>query len=172
MLDVDFHPELIHPTAFIAPGAVVVGQVTLGERVGVWFHASLRADTTPVTIGARTNIQEGAIFHADPGYPATIGEGVTVGHRAVVHGATVGDNVTIGMGAILLNGCTIGPNSIVGAGALVTQGKTYPPGVLLLGSPAKVARELTAEEVAANRTSAETYLARLAAFRARFGRGW
>lgn len=163
--DTRFRPELVHPTAWVAPGAVVVGDVTLGEDVGVWFNATLRADTTPVVIGARTNVQEMAIFHADPGYPATIGAGVTVGHRAIVHGATIGGNCTIGMGAIIMNGATVGENSIVGAAALITEGKEFPPGSLILGSPARVVRPLTEEEITFNRFSAETYVQRMRAFR-------
>ena len=159
-----YHPDKIHPTCWIAPTAIVVGDVTLGEESSVWFHATLRGDTTPITIGARTNIQEGAILHADPGYPADVGQGVTIGHRAIVHGATIGANVTIGMGAILMNGVTVGANSIVGAGALLTEGKQYPPGVLILGMPGEVARELTDAEIQFNRFSAETYVNRSRAF--------
>lgn len=157
-------PEQVHPTAYVAPGAVVVGDVTIGEQAGVWFGATLRADTTPVVIGARSNVQEGCILHADPGYPCVIGEGVTVGHGAVVHGARVGDNCIVGIRAVLLNGVVVGENSVVGACALLTEGKVYPPNSLILGIPARVVRELTADEIASNRASAERYVFRAQAF--------
>ena len=163
-LDTLFHPEQVHPSAFIAPGAVVVGDVTLSAQASVWFHASLRGDVEAITVGPRTNIQEGCILHADPGYPTVIGADVTVGHGAVVHGARVGDNCIVGICAVLLNGSVVGENSIVGAGALLTEGKVYPPNSLILGMPARVVRELTPEEVAANRASAARYVARAAAF--------
>lgn len=166
-LDARFHPELVHLTAFIAPGAVVVGQVTLEENTSVWFHAALRGDVERITIAADSNVQEGCIFHADPGYPVSIGRGVTVGHGAVVHGAAVGDNCIIGIRAVLLNGCVVGENSIVGAGALLTEGKVYPANALILGMPAKVVRELTKEEIEANRGSAARYVERAAAFKER-----
>ena len=165
--DTHFHPDLIHPTAFIAPGAVVVGQVTLEQNTGVWFNATLRGDVERITIAADSNVQEGCIFHADPGYPVHVGRGVTVGHGAVVHGATVGDNCIVGIRAVLLNGCVVGENSIVGAGALLTEGKVYPPNVLILGMPAKVVRDLTKEEIEANRGSAARYVERAAAFKER-----
>jgi carbonic anhydrase/acetyltransferase-like protein (isoleucine patch superfamily) len=162
----DFRPHQIHPTVFIAAGAILVGDVTLSEECGVWFNATLRGDTDPIFIGPRTNIQEGAIFHADPGYPAIVGAGVTIGHGALVHGARIGNNTIIGMRSILLNGSVIGENSIVGAGALVTEGKQFPPGVLILGSPARVVRELSPEEIERNRYSAEVYVRRAQAFKA------
>jgi carbonic anhydrase/acetyltransferase-like protein (isoleucine patch superfamily) len=160
-----FRPEQCHPTVFVATHAIVVGDVTLAAEGSVWFHATLRGDVEPIRIGPRTNIQEGAVLHVDPGYPVTIGAGVTVGHRAIVHGATVGDNVIIGMGSTVLNGAVIGENSIVGANALVTEGKHFPPGSLILGSPAKVVRALTADEIERIRQGAATYVARADAFK-------
>lgn len=160
-----FHPELVHETAWIAPGAVVVGDATLHERVSVWFQAVVRADTEPHVIGAGSNIQDFAMLHADPGYPLVLGAGVTVGHHAIVHGAQVGDNTLIGMGAILLNGVQVGANCLIGAGALLTQNKIFPDGVLILGSPARVIRELTAAEIAENRESAEHYQQKLIDYR-------
>jgi carbonic anhydrase/acetyltransferase-like protein (isoleucine patch superfamily) len=157
-------PEQVHPTAFIALSAVVVGDVTIGQQAGVWFGATLRADTTPVVIGARSNVQEGCILHADPGYPCLIGEGVTVGHGAVVHGARVDNNCIIGIRAVLLNGAVVGENSIVGACALLTEGKSYPPNSLILGIPARAVRELSEDEIAGNRASAERYVLRAQAF--------
>jgi carbonic anhydrase/acetyltransferase-like protein (isoleucine patch superfamily) len=163
-LDTVTHPEKIHPMAFIAQGAVVVGDVTLGEDVGVWFNSTLRGDVEAIVVGPRTNIQEGCILHADPGFPTVIGSGVTMGHGAVVHGARVGDNCIVGIRAVLLNGSEVGENSIVGACALLTEGKQYPANSLILGVPARVVRELTPEEIAANRSSAARYVERARAF--------
>lgn len=146
MATYEFRPEQAHPSVWIASGAVVVGDVHLAENVSVWFNAVIRGDTETLRIGAGSNIQDLSMLHADPGFPVNIGEGVTVGHRAIVHGATIGDNTLIGMGAILLNGVDIGENCIVGAGALLTQGKSFPAGSLILGSPAKVVRDLTDDD--------------------------
>ncbi|WP_237476793.1 gamma carbonic anhydrase family protein [Lichenibacterium dinghuense] len=151
---------------WVAPGAHVVGDVTLGEDVGVWFNASIRGDRAPIRIGARSNVQEGAVLHADPGFPLTIGEGVTVGHRAIVHGCTVGDNSLIGMGAIVLNGARIGANCLVGAGALVTENKSFPDGSLIVGSPARAVRQLDEAAIEGLRRSARTYVDNLRRFRA------
>lgn len=166
MFDTQFRPTQIHPSAFVASGAVIVGDVTLAELTSVWFNAVLRGDTTAITIGARSNIQDGAVLHADPGFPAEIGEGVTVGHGAIVHGAKIGNNTVIGMGAIVLNGAVVGENCIVGAGALITEGKVFPSGVLIIGSPAKAVRELTEDDINRNYLSAETYVMRSRAFMA------
>ena len=154
------NPQLIHESVFLGPGAVVVGEVYLAEGCGVWFNATIRGDNEPITIGAQSNVQECAVMHVDPGFPITIGEGVTIGHGAIIHGATVHNNTVIGMGSIILNGAVIGENSIVGAGALVTQGKEFPPGSLIIGSPAKAVRELTDEEIEANRRSSRNYAER------------
>lgn len=164
MLNTQFHPEQIHPSAFIGEGAVIVGDVTLAAQSSVWFNATLRGDSEAVTVGPRSNIQEGCILHADPGFPAVVGAGVTVGHGAVIHGARVGDNCLIGIRAVLLNGVVVGKDSLVGAGALLTEGKQFPAGVLILGAPAKVVRQLSAAEIEANRQSAQRYVARAAAF--------
>ena len=151
--------------AWIAPGAHVIGRVTLGEAVGVWFGAVLRGDNEPMRVGARTNIQEHAVVHSDPGAPATIGEDVTVGHRAIVHGCTIGDRTLIGMGAIVLNGAVIGNDCLVGAGALVTEGKTFPDGSLIIGAPAKAVRELDETARAALLESAGNYVGNARRFR-------
>ena len=160
-----FRPEQIDPSVFVAPQAVIVGDVTLAAGCSVWFHATLRGDVEPIRIGANSNMQEGAVLHVDPGFGVTVGTGVTIGHRAIVHGATVHDHVIIGMGSTLLNGAVIGSESIVGANALVTEGKVFPPGSLILGSPAKVVRTLTAAEIERIRHSAATYVQRAAAFK-------
>lgn len=165
-LDFAFHPQQVAPDALIASGAVVVGDVTLAAGSSVWFNATLRGDVERIVVGAGSNIQEGSILHADPGFPCEIGAGVTVGHGAVVHGARVGDNCIIGIRAVLLNGSVVGENSIVGACALLTEGKVYPPGSLILGIPARVARPLTPEEIESNRGSAARYVQRAAAFKA------
>lgn len=148
----------------ILPGAAVVGDVTFGPGCSVWFNAVLRGDGKPITIGAGTNIQDGAILHSDV-FPTTLGEYVTVGHGAIVHGCTVGDNSLIGMGATLLNGAKIGKNCIVGAGSLVTGKLDAPDGSMVLGSPAKVVRPLTPEELAGLRSSAEHYIELREAYR-------
>lgn len=148
----------IHETAFIAPGAVVLGDVTLGADVGIWYNASVRGDRGSVVIGRGSNIQDNAVVHLDSGHPVVIGENVTVGHGAIVHGCVIGDNSLIGMGAIIMNGAQIGENCIVGAGALVTQDMQVPDNSLVLGSPARVKRSVTEEEIAANLHNAQLYV--------------
>lgn len=143
----------------------MVGDVTLEAEVSIWFNAVLRGDTAPLRVGAGSNIQDGVVVHADPGFPAIVATGCTIGHNAIVHGAQVGDNALIGMGAILLNGVAVGRDSIVGAGALLTQGKRFPAASLILGSPARVVRSLSQVEIEANRASAQAYVAKAAAFR-------
>jgi carbonic anhydrase/acetyltransferase-like protein (isoleucine patch superfamily) len=160
----DVRPHLA-ADAYVAPGAQVIGRVMLGARASVWFNAVLRGDNDPITIGADSNVQDGAMVHADPGVPTTIGQGVTIGHHAIVHGATVGDNCLIGMGATLLNRAVIGADSLVGAGALVTEGKSFPPGSLIVGSPARVLRPLSETEIAGLRLSAATYVANAERYR-------
>ena len=154
-------PEL-DPTAFVALGAVIVGQVRLAAQSSVWYNAVLRAEAEPVTLGERSNLQDGVVCHVDAGYPVTIGTGVSVGHRAVLHGCTVEDDCLIGMGATILNGAVIGRGSLVAAGAVVLEGTVVPPGSLVAGVPGKVRRELTADEQAGIRRNAESYLAHVA----------
>ncbi len=149
---------MLGKTVFIAKSADVVGKVKLGNFISVWFQAVIRGDVDSITIGDRTNIQDGTVVHVAPGYPTVIGAGVSIGHNAIIHGCEIGDNVLIGMGAIILNGAKIGDNSIVGAGSLVTQGKVFPPNSLIMGSPAKVVRELKPEEIQSIRDNAEEYL--------------
>nr|BAT29820.1 transferase [Aureimonas sp. AU22] len=153
-------------SVFIAPGAHVIGDVTLGSEVGVWFGAVIRGDVARITVGARTNIQDGAILHADPGFPLEIGEGCTIGHRAVVHGCTLGDNTLVGMGATILNGARVGANCLVGAGALVTEGKAFPDGSLIVGAPARVVRPLDEAAIEGLRQSAARYVANARRFQA------
>jgi carbonic anhydrase/acetyltransferase-like protein (isoleucine patch superfamily) len=143
---------------WIAPDAHVIGKVVLGEDVGVWFGAVLRGDNEPITIGARTNIQEGVMVHVDPGFPVSIGEGCTIGHHAIVHGCTIGDNSLIGMGATVLNGAKIGRNCLVGANALVTEGREFPDNSLIVGAPAKAIRMLDEAAAEVLRRSAESYV--------------
>jgi carbonic anhydrase/acetyltransferase-like protein (isoleucine patch superfamily) len=133
-----FRPEQIAPSAYLAPGATVVGDVTIGEESTVLFGAVIRGDTTAIRIGSQTNVQDLSVLHADPGFPCELGDRVTIGHGAVVHGATVEDDVMIGIRAVVLNGAVIGRGSLVAAGALVTAGTHIPPGSLVTGMPAKV----------------------------------
>lgn len=142
----------------ILPGAAVNGDVTLGRGCSVWYNAVIRGDVSPIVIGEDTNIQDNAVLHTSHGLPLVLGRGVTVGHGAILHSCTVEDNVLIGMGAIVLDGAVIGRDSIVGAGALVTKNTQVPPGSMVLGSPAKVKRALTGEEIAAIRENAREYV--------------
>lgn len=147
----------IAPDAWVAETAVIVGDVTLCSKSNIWYGAVLRGDESAIVIGEGTNIQDLTMVHSDIGYPTTIGKEVTVGHGVILHGCTVGDHCTIGMGAILLNGSSVGEGSIIGAGALVTQGTAIPPGVLALGSPAKVVRPLRPDELEGICHSAQLY---------------
>lgn len=148
----------IHPTAFVAPGATVIGAVSLAEESSVWFQTVLRGDINRIVIGPRSNIQDGAVIHLADDFPTIVGELVTVGHKAILHACTVADEVLVGMNAVILDGVEIGPRSIIGAGALVTGGKKIPPGSLVLGSPAKVVRTLDLAEQAELKTWAEKYV--------------
>lgn len=148
----------IHETAVIGRGAVVVGDVTMEENTSVWYNAVIRADGGPVTIGRGSNIQDGAIVHMDPGGEVVIGEDVTVGHAAIVHGCHVGDRTVIGMGATILNHAVIGKDCIIGAGALVPQGKEIPDGSLVVGIPGKIVRTLTEEDRAHSLENAHHYV--------------
>ena len=148
----------IHPTAFTAANATVIGDVTLGEESSVWFQCALRGDINRIVIGPRSNIQDGAVVHLSDEFGTEVGELVTVGHKAILHACKIGDEVLVGMGAIVLDGAKIGARSIVGAGAIVTGGKVFPPGSLILGTPAKVVRTLTLEEQSGIRTWADRYV--------------
>lgn len=146
MIKLGEHEPQIDDTAWVAPTATVIGRVRLGEQVSIWYGAVIRGDLEDIGIGAGTNIQDGCVLHADPGFELQVGSGVSVGHNAILHGCTVGDDVLVGMGATVLNGAVIGAGSLVAAQALVPQGTVVPPGSLVAGVPAKVRRELTREE--------------------------
>lgn len=147
----------IHPSAFVAPGAVVRGEVHLAENSSVFYNAVLRGDRAPISIGEGTNIQDNCVVHVEYDLPVTVGKNVTVGHGAILHGCTVGDETLIGMGAIVLNGAQIGKSCLIGAGALVTQNAVIPDGCMAVGSPARVKRPLTPEEMDGLRQSAADY---------------
>ncbi|MEO0620513.1 MAG: gamma carbonic anhydrase family protein, partial [Pseudomonadota bacterium] len=131
---------------WVAPSASVIGRVRLGEDASVWFQATLRGDNELIDIGARSNVQDGSVLHTDKGFPLALGSGCTVGHSAILHGCTVGDRALIGMGATVLNGATIGDGAVIGAHALIPEGKDVPPGALVVGTPGKVIRILSADE--------------------------
>ena len=160
-----FRPEQLAADVFVAAGARIVGDVTIGPESSVWFNTVIRADTESIRIGSRTNIQDTCVLHADPGFPCIIGDGVTIGHAAVVHGATLGDNVVIGMHAVVMNGAQIGRDCLIAVGAVVTEGVVIPPGSLVLGLPGKVVRALTAQEIERNQLSAAHYVANSQRFR-------
>ena len=161
----DGHTPSIASDAYVAESATVLGRVTLGERASVWFNASVRGDNDDIVIGAGSNVQDGAVLHVDPGFPMTIGERVSIGHQAMLHGCSVGDGTLIGIQAVILNQAVIGCECLVGAGALVTEGKAFPDGSLIIGAPARLARELTAEERAGLREQAVRYARRQDQFR-------
>ncbi len=151
-------PELPSGFCWIADSATVIGDVRIGENVGIWFGCVLRGDTEPISIGAGSNVQEHCVFHTDLGYPLTIGAGCTIGHKAMLHGCTIGDNSLIGMGATVLNGARIGRNCLIGAGALVTEGKEIPDNSLVIGSPAKPVRQLDEKAIEMLKWSAGHYI--------------
>ena len=155
----------IDPTAWVAPGAVLVGQVRLGAAASVWYGAVLRGDLEPIEIGARSNVQDLSVVHVDRGFPVSIGVGVTIGHRTVIHGCTIGDDALIGMGAVLLNGCRIGRGALIAAGAVVLEGFEVPEGAIAAGVPAKL-RGAVAEDLRRRMAEGvETYVACAAAHR-------
>jgi carbonic anhydrase/acetyltransferase-like protein (isoleucine patch superfamily) len=148
----------VHETAFIAPGAVVLGAVSLAEHSSVWYTAVLRGDINRIVLGPETNVQDGSVLHVSDDFPCILGTRVTVGHRAVVHACEVGDEVLVGMGAIILDGARIGPRCIIAAGALVTKDAVIPEGSLVVGTPARVVRALSREEMDANARLARKYV--------------
>lgn len=154
-----FYPQVQRPV-FIAPGSYVIGRVVLEAESSVWFNAVLRADGDAIRVGRATNLQEGVVVHADPGFPVTLGDRVTVGHGAIVHGATVADEVLVGMGAILMNGVRVAAHVLIAAGSLLPEGMEVESGVLVMGRPARVIRRLSEAEIDGIRESAEQYKAR------------
>lgn len=151
-------PKLPDGFFWVAETAVVIGSVVIEREVGIWFGAVLRGDNETITVGAGSNIQENAVLHTDLGYPLTIGENCTIGHKAMLHGCTIGDNSLVGMGATVLNGAVIGRNCLIGASALVTEGKVIPDNSLVVGSPGKVVRELDADAETMLTESARHYV--------------
>ncbi len=153
----DMTPQ-IHPTARIAENATVTGDVTVGENVNIWYGVVARGDSSSISIGNNSNIQDNCVLHNDPGLPLSIGKNCVIGHGAILHSCTVEDNCLVGMGSVLLNGCVIGEGSLVGAGALVTENKVFPPRSLLMGIPARVVRTLGEDEVAHTKAEALQYI--------------
>ncbi|MBK1679254.1 gamma carbonic anhydrase family protein [Rhodocyclus tenuis] len=153
----DQRPQ-VDPQTWIAPDAVLIGDVRLGRNASVWWKAVLRGDNDPITIGEDSNIQDGSVLHTDIGVPLTIGRGVTIGHRVILHGCTIGDGALIGMGATVLNRARIGAQSIVGAHALIAEGKEYPERSLIVGAPGRLIRQLSEEEAAALASGAAHYI--------------
>ena len=162
ILSVGGTSPVLHPSSFVATGARVIGAVTLGAGASVWYNAVLRADGDTITIGAGSNLQDNVSVHVDRGSPVLLGENVSVGHNAVVHGCTIGSGSLIGMGSVVLSGAVIGEGCLVAAGAVVLEGTVVPPGSLVAGVPAKVRRELTADEREGILRNADAYLAHLA----------
>jgi carbonic anhydrase/acetyltransferase-like protein (isoleucine patch superfamily) len=160
----EYTPTLAN-SAFIFESATVIGRVTLQDDVSIWPHATLRGDNESITVLAGSNIQESAVLHTDPGCPLHVGAHVTVGHQAMLHGCHIGDGALIGIQAVVLNQARIGKNCLVGAGALVTEGKSFPDGSLIIGSPAKVVRELTPEEIARLHSNTAWYVQRAQTYR-------
>jgi carbonic anhydrase/acetyltransferase-like protein (isoleucine patch superfamily) len=156
-IDLDHHCPAVAPDSWVAPGATLIGAVTLEAHSSVWYGCVLRADGDEIRVGAGSNVQDLTVIHADPGKPVRIGAGVSVGHRAILHGCTISDDVLIGMGAIVLNHAQVGAGSILGAGALVTEGMVVPPHSLVLGAPGRVRRTTTDQERADITRNARTY---------------
>ena len=156
----------IHESAWVADSAQVMGRIELEQDASVWFGAVLRGDNEPIRIGRCSNIQDGSVLHSDVGQPMTVGPYVTVGHQAMLHGCTIGEGSLIGIGAIVLNGARIGKNCLVGAGALVTEGKEFADGSMILGSPARVVRQLTSEQIAGIRRNVLGYVENARHFKA------
>ena len=148
----------IHPTAWVADSAQIIGQVVLEENVSVWFGAVLRGDNDLISIGKGSNIQENSVLHIDRGHPLVLGENVTIGHQVMLHGCTIGDNSLVGIGAVVLNDARIGKNCLVGAGSLVTEGKEFPDGSLIMGSPARAVRQMSPEQIEGLKMSAQHYI--------------
>ena len=166
LYQLDSHTPDVAASAWIADNAQVIGAVHLAANASVWFGVTVRGDTETISIGEGSNIQDGSVLHADVGKPLTVGKNVTVGHMVMLHGCTIGDESLIGIGAVVLNGAKIGKNCLVGAGSLVTEGKEFPDGSMIMGSPAKVVRDLTPEQIQGLRLSAQHYIQNAHRFKA------
>ena len=165
----DDGPVIPH-SAYVAAEATVIGKVTLGEHVSVWPGAVLRGDNEPIAIGNGSNVQDNAVLHADPGFPLKVGDNVTIGHQAMLHGCAIGDGTLIGIQAVVMNGAIIGKDCLVGAGALVPEGKVFPDRKLIVGVPAKVVRELSDEDIAKMHRAAPGYVRRQETYKAKLKR--
>ena len=155
----------IDPSAYVFDTATLIGTIILGARVSIWPYATLRGDNEPIEIGDDSNVQECSVLHADPGFPLTIGRRVTVGHQVMLHGCTIGDGSLIGIQVVVLNGAVIGRNCLIGAGALITEGKQIPDGSLVIGSPAKVVRQLEPAHIERMKRDTDSYVQRAVAYR-------
>jgi carbonic anhydrase/acetyltransferase-like protein (isoleucine patch superfamily) len=157
-------------SAFVAAEATVIGKVTLGENASIWPGAVLRGDNDSITVGAGSNVQDGAVMHTDPGFPLNVGNNVTIGHQAMLHGCTIGDGTLIGIQAVVMNGAVIGKDCLVGAGALVPEGKVFPDRKLIVGAPAKVVRELSDDDIAKFHRAAPGYVKRQTMYKTKLKR--
>ncbi len=160
----------IHPSAWVADSADLIGSIELAQDASVWFHVTMRADNEPIRIGVGSNVQESCVLHTDPGYPLEVGASVTIGHQAMLHGCTIGDGTLVGIQAIVLNGAKIGAECLIGAGALITEGKEIPPRSVVMGSPGRIVRTLDDQQAAQLRAAAAQYVARAKLFRASLAR--
>jgi carbonic anhydrase/acetyltransferase-like protein (isoleucine patch superfamily) len=158
IFELDGNTPVLAEGAWVAESAEVIGQVELHQDASIWPKVVIRGDNDLIQIGAGSNVQDASVLHTDPGYPLIIGKHVTVGHQVMLHGCQIGDGSLIGIGAVILNGAKIGKNCLVGAGALVTEGKEFPDGSMILGTPAKTVKELTAEQIAGIHDIAERYV--------------
>jgi carbonic anhydrase/acetyltransferase-like protein (isoleucine patch superfamily) len=154
------HRVITHGDYWIAPGAHVIGNVILGRDVSIWFNSVVRGDNDLITIGDHSQVQDGCVLHSDPGFPILLGKGVSIGHKSMIHGCTIGDGTLIGINSVVLNGAKIGKNCVIGANSLITEKKVIPDGVMVMGSPGKVVRELRPEEIAFFNSVADNYAER------------
>jgi carbonic anhydrase/acetyltransferase-like protein (isoleucine patch superfamily) len=161
----DREPQLVEEACWIAPTAIVIGDVTLARNCSIWWGAVLRGDNDSITLGEGSNVQENSVIHVDPGFPCHIGAGVTIGHSVTLHGCSIGDGSLIGVGSIILNGARIGRNCLIGANSFVGEGKEIPDNSLVFGAPAKVVRELSDEHIERLRMSAESYVTKIPEYR-------
>jgi carbonic anhydrase/acetyltransferase-like protein (isoleucine patch superfamily) len=168
-METDYHRDLVHAMAFIAPNATIIGHVSIGAEASIWYGCVVRGDDAPIHIGPRANIQDLTVIHADAGQPCVVESGATIGHRAVLHSATIGAGALVGIGAIVLNGARVGERALVGAGALVTEGTVIPPRHLVLGVPGRVVRPLTDEELTRLQEVADHYVVRARTLRETLG---